>query len=485
MRETESIPFAPALVESMRSIGYSFETAIADLLDNSISAKATKININLYSDDEPYLVVLDNGFGMEKKELEDAMRYGSSNPLDKRNTSDLGRFGLGMKSASLSQCRRLSVISKKNSQLSCYVWDIDHIIKRGKWALIELDESNAELHHKHELLEDLQSGTMIIMEKFDRVKRTTGNLYKTLNDMLVKTIDHISLVFHSFLEDGIEINVNNNSLIPRDPFLSNHKSVTMRRKQTFFIDGEPIVVKPYILPHINKLTHKDIVSIGGKDALRSEQGFYIYRNKRLIIWGTWFNLERKHELNKLARVRVDIPNSLDYVWSIDIKKSTARLPDKIKHNLHNAVYETVQVSEKIHNYRGRKYKSDNDIQYIWQRIKTRTGFSYRINRELPELKILSQELKGDQYDTLNKFLKLIEETVPASNMYLDVAKGVFENEISIKTKEAFEDIRQKSDKAVLLNMNPKDFLKTYIYTEPYCNDVDLIELIKEELVKYD
>ena len=99
----ESIPFAPNLIESMRSLGYSFETAIADLIDNSISANASKIDILLSPIDNPYLIILDNGYGMNSKELEEALRYGAKNPLERRENNDLGRFGLGMKSASLSR----------------------------------------------------------------------------------------------------------------------------------------------------------------------------------------------------------------------------------------------------------------------------------------------------------------------------------------------------------------------------------------------
>lgn len=130
----ECIPFAPALVESMRSLGYSFPAAIADLIDNSISAKSRFIDIISEPGSNPCLIILDDGNGMNESELYEAMRYGSSNPLSERAIDDLGRFGLGLKSASLSQCRKLTVISKKEGQISAYSWDLDYIIQTEKWC---------------------------------------------------------------------------------------------------------------------------------------------------------------------------------------------------------------------------------------------------------------------------------------------------------------------------------------------------------------
>ena len=328
MFNKESIPFAPALIESMRSLGYSFESAIADLIDNSISANADKIEIFMNPSDDPYVIIFDNGCGMDEYEIEEAMRYGSKNPLDKRSKNDLGRFGLGLKSASLSQCRKLVVASKRMGKISAYSWDLDYVIDTGSWVVIGYEKEELNQFPQINMLDNVESGTYVLLQKFDRIEESTNNLEKTMIKHMDSTIDHLSLVFHRFLDEGIDIYVNNQKIDGRDPFLKNHKKTQLKRTQTFSIDGEKISIKPYILPHINYLTQKDLQKVGGKDQLRNEQGFYVYRNKRLIIWGTWFRLERKDELSKLARIMVDIPNSLDYMWSIDIKKSSANLPDR-------------------------------------------------------------------------------------------------------------------------------------------------------------
>ena len=323
MLEKQSLPSAPILIEAIRSLGYSFQTAIADLIDNSISAMAKRIDIILIPNEYPQLIIFDNGFGMCKEELEEALRYGAKNPLEKRSEIDLGRFGLGMKSASLSQCRKLIVISKKDGKLSGFSWDLDYVIERQGWYLLEYGEDEIKKLPNISLFDNVDTGTYLLLENFDRVSSSTANLNNTLRDYMSDTINHLALVFHRYLDDGVEIYVNNNKIKSRDPFLLSNKSTMALREQNITIDNENIKVKPYILPYISKLTQEDLDKVGGKEDLKNNQGFYIYRNKRLIIWGTWFRLTRKEELGKLARVMVDIPNSLDYMWGIDIKKSTA------------------------------------------------------------------------------------------------------------------------------------------------------------------
>lgn len=486
MFEKESIPFAPALVESMRSLGYSFEAAIADLIDNSISAQAEKIEIFVTASEQPYLIIIDDGYGMGDEELEKAMRYGSKNPLDRREEADLGRFGMGLKAASLSQCRQLVVVSKKNGNLSCYSWNLDHVIETGKWLLLGYDYSEIGKLPKIDKLYTLESGTYILLQKFDRIAVSTNNISETLTKYMDHTVDHLSLVFHRFLSDGLSISVNNRAVEPKDPFLQNNKATQLKREQSFVINGSRIVMKPYILPHISKLTEDDIKVVGGKASIRSEQGFYIYRNKRLIIWGTWFRLERKDELSKLARIRVDIPNSLDYMWGIDIKKSTANLPDIIKKNLYNCVYESILGSESVHSYRGRNTNTNKNVDYIWERIATREGYQYKINTDIPQIQVLVESLNAQQRQLLNILLRDVEKSFPSSTLYLDVSKGhLAEESINVDTQDNYEMIMQQIDAAKKMGMDLSVIINSFLKLEPYCLDKELVKLLSEELEKYE
>lgn len=486
MFSKESIPFAPNLIESMRSLGYSFESAIADLIDNSISANAKRIDIRLSMENDPYVIIFDDGHGMIEAEIEEAMRYGCKNPLEKREKNDLGRFGLGLKSASLSQCRKLVVVSKKQNKISGYSWDLDFVIENGAWMLIGYSKEEVKQFPEIELLDDVKSGTYILLQKFDRIQESTDNLQKTLMNQMDSTIEHLSLVFHRFLEKNLKIYVNNQEIEPKDPFLISNKATQIKRTQKVNINGTTITVKPYILPHLSKLTKDDLVKIGSKEKLRTEQGFYVYRNQRLIIWGTWFRLERKDELSKLARVMVDIPSDLDYMWSIDVKKSSANLPDIIKKNLYSCVLESVGSSEAVHTYRGRRNTSE-PIDYIWQRIEKRDNcFEYRINRELPQIRILEQMLDKKQLKYLSDLLNQLEEGFPTVALYIDVARGKLNEEKSkCKNEEIYNELIEKINFAKNNGMDYLTYAELFMKAEPYCNYKEVINEIREEFGIYE
>ena len=170
----DNIPVEPKLsvfLSSLRDIGYSFETALADLIDNSISANAKNIKIlALPSTDK--LVVLDDGSGMSDKLLLEAMRLGTQKETRAKN--DLGRFGLGLKTASFSQCRKLTVFSKDSESIAGYTWDLDFLSKENKWLLQKA--SVADLKAKLDKLSPQvfeeffasKHGSLVLWEKIDR-----------------------------------------------------------------------------------------------------------------------------------------------------------------------------------------------------------------------------------------------------------------------------------------------------------------------------
>lgn len=485
MQEQNCVPFAPSLIESMRSLGYSFSSAIADLIDNSISAKADEISIISEPSADPWMIIFDNGCGMSKDELYEAMRYGSKNPLDKRSTDDLGRFGLGLKAASLSQCRRLIVVSKKDGEICAYSWDLDFIIEKGEWVLKCFSDEEIKKYVYIEMLDKVKTGTYILLENFDRVKESTGNINATFNKNLNDMESHIALVFHRFIEEGLTIKLNSIKIEARDPFLSTHPATQKKRESSFYIENEKITLKPFVLPHISKLKQKDLDKLGGKDRIRNEQGFYVYRSKRLIVWGTWFRLERKDELNKLARVRVDIPNSLDYMWAIDIKKSTAALPDIIKKNMFSAVYETVLNSEKVYTYRGRKENSDKNIEVIWEKIKMRDGYRYAVNRKIPQIRLLMETIEPAQMKLLDAAIKEIEEAFPVNALYVDVAKGVIEESDEKEIENTWEELQIQIDFVKSKGLCVLEYYKAFLNAEPYCNYDEIKKRIQEEIEKYE
>lgn len=473
MKTKQSTPYAPLLIESMRSLGYSFDTAIADLIDNSVSAGAKNVNILLEPSNDPQLVIFDDGHGMDSATLEEALRFGSRGPEDIRSEHDLGRFGLGLKSASLSQCRRLVVVSKHGGRLSGFSWDLDEVKRTSNWSVLEYSDEEITQLPSIDLFDSVDFGTYVLLQNFDRISASSHDVKKTLDTLIETAEDHLSLVFHRIIsEDGVRIYINGRVIEPKDPFLENHKSTQPLREQNINVDGKTITLRPYILPHRNKLSRDDLHKVGGADDLRTNQGFYIYRCKRLIIWGTWFRLLGKEELNKLARVKVDIPNSLDEIWSIDVKKSTANLPDKIRKNLYGSIKESVFGSKKVIEYRGR-LNHDDDTTYVWQRLVDRDGsIAYSINRDLPQLQLLLNSLDQPGQRVLEMVLQTVEQNFPASSVYLDVADGEIRTTTN-NTGKLVEDLEAQLAFAEQFGMSRSELLSVLLNTEPYSKNEEV------------
>ena len=487
MKEKILVPFAPILVESTRSIGYSFEAALADIIDNSIGSGAKTIKIDFQSLGKPYISITDDGCGMTEEELDQAMRYGSKSSLDARSETDLGRFGLGLKTASTSQCRKLTVISKINEDYCGACWDLDVIKKKSNWVLIKYSDKEIASLIESGCLNEFKSGTTVIWENFDRISDSSHNLQKILDEKIEHARDHVALVFHRYIDadnpkKNISIYFNNEKVIAYDPFLSTSTATQPLSEEVFKINGSDVRVKPFILPFASKLTANDKKKLGKLDDLRQNQGFYVYRSKRLIVWGTWFRLIKSHELNKLARIRVDIPNTLDSIWEIDVKKSTANIPDLIKKNLLAIVENSIGRSERVYKYRGRKI-NDEAIQHIWNLVDNRGKFQYLINRDLDLFKILEKSLDEKDIEYFNAFINMIEQSFPYQDVYYRIAKNsdgiiqttVEEDEIYENTVKMIESMRiQGMDYIHTINtLHSIDYFKSY---------PNVIKKIKEEYI---
>lgn len=488
MQEINMPPFAPVLMESTRALGYSVEAAIADVLDNSISAGATKISLRFSPFDEAYLSILDNGCGMTSDELNIAMRYGSASPLNVRDENDLGRFGLGLKTASLSQCRRLTVVSKKARLISARRWDLDVVREKQDWVLLGLDEKEYSSLPHFEKLKSQETGTLVIWNEFDRFGAGEITLEAAMNEKMSEVRQHLSLVFHRYLtgEKGLKkvsMLLNEDPVIPQDPFLSSVSTV-YQDDEKLEIAGTRVFVRSFVLPHISKLSQEEINELGGKEGLRKHQGFYIYRNKRLLVWGTWFRLRRKDELSKLARIRVDIPNSLDDLWTLDIRKSTAVPPEIIRRSLVRIVDKLAEGSRKTWTYRGKRETSET-VVHMWARFRSRDGIVYNLNRDHPIVEAVNSRLDQEGKRYLEQLLQNIEFNLPLNALYVDLA-----NDELFAVDEAKEMEKRVREMATALLGNSQLNLaeKKELYgvlkaTEQFCNHADILDRVAKECLK--
>lgn len=245
MAEIENLeylePNPGAMVESLRSIGYTLETAVADLIDNSITAKASRIDIDSsFQGSDTKIYILDNGEGMSEVRLVEAMRLGSFSPSLKRKRKDLGRFGLGLKTATFSQCKRLSVITKHEGKISARCWDLDFIIKHNKWCLLK-DAPQAYI----DKVSTLPSGTLVVWEKLDRIiSDKDAKAEKNFNNKKGILRRHLSLVFHRFIEDGrLEIHIGGVPVEPWNPFLPHMNSSLKKELPPTSLYGGNVVIK--------------------------------------------------------------------------------------------------------------------------------------------------------------------------------------------------------------------------------------------------
>jgi hypothetical protein len=488
-KSISTAPSADILMNSMRSIGYTFEAAIADLIDNSISASATFVDVLFPpSVNKIHLAILDDGAGMTHKELIEAMRYGSKHKNNSRDESDLGRFGLGLKSASLSQCRRLSVISKKDNKLSGFRWDLNHVELVNDWELLELEFDNEELPYLNQL-DKLNSGTLVIWEDFDFLrKESDGLIYKTLSDKVDTTEQHLSLVFHRFI-DGIntkvvEIRLNGRNLNAYDPFLEKHKKTDKKKPKAIIIKDElgnehTVVAQAYILPFQQDLKDQDFKKLGGKRSLSNGQGFYIYRVNRLLVYGTWFRMQVSSDLTKYGRIKIDIPNSIDDVWKIDIKKQQAELPLVLRNNLKTVVEETGNVSRKKNTHRLLKEGGKED--QFWVRYKTRTNsFVYRFNRDSSVINQLLSELTDEGKLQFNRYLDILEHTLPYDSIYTDVANSDVDREIDLEKQSSLLATASLSIEYMIQNgTSMKDAVLKITSIDPFSKDVIRSLILRE------
>ena len=401
----DATPSAALLIESIRDIGYTIETAIADLVDNSISANANNIYINLNDDDVEniFLEIVDDGHGMNRNELIKAMTIGAKDPRIIRDKDDLGRFGLGLKTASFSQCRKLTVESNFNDEINSFTWDLDLVREKNNWVVIDNKKDN------------LAPGTKIIWEKIDRAD---FKLSKINTNSILKNIDnHLGLVFHRFLEginlksEKLKIFINGSEVEPINPFNEESNATLKSAVSTFKYNNSNIYVQYFILPHEDMVTMEEWKKFEMDGGYIKNQGCYVYRCNRLIVSSTWFGIMPKLATTKLCRAKIDIGNDIDSDWKIDIKKSTAYPPKSIKNFLSELIINNIESKGRnVVNKRTQELIKDKDMK-LWVPIRTKRKITYKINRKHP----LVKKLLNNKENLL--ILKLLENSIPYQEIY--------------------------------------------------------------------
>lgn len=423
MRRADVTPYAAALIEGLRDVGYSLETALSDIIDNSITAGARRIEVLTETfADEPFIAIIDDGEGMTEDELVAAMRPGSKNPLATRDQPDLGRFGLGLKSASFSQCRRLTVISRKTGKSSAAVWDLDDVAERNEWS-VQLPNDLSAIPGVDRLA---ASGTLVLWEKLDRLTgghtQDAAKRAEVINQRLAESERHLRLVFHRFMEESkpLRILLNGRLLRPLDPFARQNPATIADPEEKLPLLRGDVVIQSFTLPHHKQMANASWEDIGGPEGHLKSQGFYLYRGRRLILNGTWFGLCRQSELTKLSRVRIDIPNSMDGDWKIDVKKSSAQLPPVVRDRLKKVIERIQDGSKRTYRKRGQKLV-DYERLPMWHRIQADGQIRYRPNINHPAFADFADSLPEGFRRGFFNCIALVGASLPVETLHSDMA----------------------------------------------------------------
>lgn len=487
-------PRAGAMLEALRGLGYTTAAALADIVDNSISAGATEVRIDFtWNGTSNWIAVLDNGRGMDDAELESAMRLGDRSPLEKRDRTDLGRFGMGLKTASFSQCRRLTVASVKNGATSCLRWDLDALAASpdGGWLLFEGPSPGSEtflapVYH-------MKSGTLVLWETLDRIV-TNGYVANDFNDLIDRVESHFAMVFHRLIQvpnARLKILLNGKQVMPWDPFMTGHAAKTWDSPIAKTATESGIVeVECHVLPHRDKLSPAEFETGGGPEGWTAQQGIYIYRNERLLVAGGWLGLGQgrawnREEAYRLARIRLDIPNTADAEWKIDIRKSTARPPVSMRLWLTRLAEDTRERARRVFAYRGSPAPgpSGGPVEQAWRVEHSISGARYKIDEKHP---VISAVLDGagELLPMVKAMLRVVEETVPVQRIWLDTVENKetpltgFSGEPPEKVVAVLKTIY--ADMVGRRGMSPANAKEMLAVTEPFQNYPGLVATLPDE-----
>lgn len=419
----EKPPSAKNQAKTLRTIGYSLNSAAADIIDNSIAASAREVRVDLIpKSDEDSLSLeisfLDDGVGMSEEALLTAMQIACKDPDADREDGDLGRFGTGLKTASFSQARKLTVISREDrGEVAGAVWDLDLIEASDQWLLENISKSIDEKDFSF-----LTHGTRVTWERVDTIDETSNfdDFLEQLNSISTSLSKHLSIHFHKYLENGLKIVLNGTPLKPINPFMtgvkgyqSPHSPDKLRSKLG------TVYLTAHHLPDYKNLTPKEKGIYGTPEEVSNAQGLYIYRNSRLISAGSWHGITPKSSETAQLRVEVDFSSSQDSLWKTDLKKDSIKIPHKIRQKISNLLKRDFKIAKGIKNYRPR-VKIDTD---------------YWIVKENEQTGDIEVTFKKDNY-TLQKILKALpdEERKTLGRLLVNAAQDIPFNEFFSRYK---------------------------------------------------
>lgn len=488
-QKTFSVEPTTQIVKTLSYSGYTLKSALADIIDNSIGAGASEVKINFNFDsvtniDSWNVQIIDNGHGMNSKELEQAIKMGSCNMDDVRDKNDLGRYGMGMKTASFSQADYFQVTSKRENELiTSKAIDKQLIENSNSWIGLDFDgEINQNIIKDH--------GTIVEWRKL----RFIENNSNPENDMIEKikeVVDYLGMIFNRFIKTNkVVIKVQDLPIEPWDPCFVEDLRTTIISNEQIKYNNEIISIKAYILPSSKQLSPDEEQRQFKNDALRY-QGFYVYRNDRIIIPGGWLDINKlsKHSKFNCVRISVDLNSSSDSIFDVDFLKTKIIFPKSVNEKL-KRIAETArnQAKERIikTGLGNAKILNDRD-KNVWNVKESKDGLEYSINYEHPLINEYIKDIPKENIDNINRLLKLLVSTVP--KIMTDIKTDVVSNYSDKDIESQIETIRKRKISANInefMSNSSKfdDNLKNeLVRMEPFNKHIEIVEIFFEKLKK--
>lgn len=437
-------PDPSRLIYGLRDTGYNVRTAAADIIDNSIAANARTISIeiSLRADGRKLVYFADDGDGMDETGVHGAMRYGA---VERENPESLGKFGLGLKTASSSVCLKFTIISRKSKDqpLAKLAWDLEHVARLRRWEMLKEPVTADERDMFEE--ECGAHGTLVIWEKCDRIlskdyeagSTKEQNAINRLSDTLSK---HLSLVYHRFLDTGddrernVEISINEVAVTPWNPFYpARSEQVLAEKKQKLVVempDGSEQIagIRAWILPHRSDMSRAE-EQLYARITNRA-QGFYVYREGRLIQDGSWMDVFGAPEPHtSLLRIEFDFGHELDDAFRIDVKKSRILFHPDLEDGLR-------ELLAPIYREAGRRYRRQNRDKQNTQKIdhsSANKNIADTTNAEKPQVTSVDPDSQSAVVsNNLGATIKLklpVQSNVSPDTVHIDEVDSITSGEL--------------------------------------------------------
>ena len=456
------------MVDVISNSGYTLEAAIADIIDNSIAAKAKHIHVSFVFDGiNSKIIIADDGKGMDEQGIKEAITYAYKNINDVRDSTDIGRYSIGLNSASSSFCNCLFLTSKtENGTQNSIKMDFEHIRKSNKWEVFVCE-------NREDSTIKTSSGTIVVWEKLQIEKDPVSNENllsneDSIHNYLKRVELHLSKVFFRYIEyHGLVLTINGNKIEGWDPFFTKNKDTQKTFEDEWFVNGSPIKIQCYVLPVSDHLTPQEKEYEFGYDKnLEELQGFYVYREDRLISIGGWLNIDGLNVTSKAnyARIGLFVNNTLDKYLSVNFLKNTIILPIDLTQKLKPIARKVRSESTNNYDYKKkpRPYRKKRDlIERPWITTKTSNGIKAQINENHPIIKSICKSIPLKQRKTL---FDLLSKTLPIADF--ETYRGVDDYYSEEEMKSMLED---KYNELIKANKSKEEIFAMFERTIPYCD----------------